>query len=86
MGGEAGKGLGGAWGVCGLNGTGAKRDSLKVQVESCIYLLHFTTKDPRPGKCLLDYGFGFCFFGLRICALWIGGSVSPEGTGRFQCQ
>ena len=74
------------WAGLGLNGTGAKRDSLRVQVESCIYLLLFTTKDPRPGKSLLDYGFVFCFFSLRSCALWIGGSVSSEGTGHFQCQ
>ena len=42
---EAGKQLGGAWG-CVLNRTGAKKKkSLRVQVESPIYLLLFTTKD-----------------------------------------
>ena len=26
------------------------------------------------------------FLGLRVCALWIGSSVSSEGTGHFQFQ
>ena len=48
---EAGKRLGGAWG-CVLNGTGAKKKkkSLRVQVESPIYLLLFTTKDLGNGR------------------------------------
>ena len=46
---EPGRGLGGAWG-CGLKGTGAKKNSLRVQVEFLIYLLLFTAKDFGNGR------------------------------------